>query len=175
MADTETTEKGAVTHGLRRVGSLPSPLPRKGGGGNRIFEPMLQEVRETVEKEAPDNENVYQEWFSLGEYSNATACSAAANFLRKKHGDRVEVKGWAFKPLRVDENTSVLFVRHDPTAVKKGAENEWQQRIEDNKVKFADRAAKIQATRARNKAAAEKEKAATSGGDKAGSRGMGRG
>ena len=92
----------------------------------------------------------------IGSYFNGSAASAAANVLRKRHGDRITVDGFAFQTKRADEDGEIrtgLFVKYDPEQIVEGEKEAFQQRLKDRAAKTAERRA------ARKAAAADGEMA----------------
>lgn len=88
-------------------------------------------------------------WIRIGSYANGSAATAAANVLRKRHGDKANVEGWTVKPKRSDDGRTHLYVKYEPGAIVDGARAEFEQRMKD-------RAAKYAAKKAADKAASEK-------------------
>lgn len=124
----EQTRERKVQYGVRRHGpEIPARATGGGGGagGNKVFAPLLEEVRNVVEAE-PD---ASKEYFGIADYENGSAAIAAANVLRQQLGDNIGVGGWDVAPRRTNGGkTMTLFVRFDPGAVVKGERAKWEQR-----------------------------------------------
>jgi hypothetical protein len=70
----------------------------------------------------------------IGSYANGSAASAAANVLRKRHGDKSAVEGFDIRVRRADkdgEPRTGLFVRFNPDAVIPGAREDFEKRMQD--------------------------------------------
>lgn len=70
----------------------------------------------------------------IGSYANGSAASAAANVLRKRHGDKSSVDGFDIRVRRADkdgEPRTGLFVRFNPDAIIPGAREDFEKRMQD--------------------------------------------
>ena len=78
-------------------------------------------------------------WVRIGKYQNQAAASAAANLLRKRHGDVEAVEGWRFECRRIDggENTG-LFVQYDPNVIIPGKKEENRAKYQEWKKRQAE-------------------------------------
>lgn len=90
-------------------------------------------------------------------YEKPTACTAAANVLRQRHGTP-DVEGWRFETRHVDRDVddgqggktkkqfTALYVSYDPTKMVPGGREAWDR-------KMKDREATLERKRAERKAA----------------------
>lgn len=94
----------------------------------------------------------------IGSYANGSAASAAANVLRKRHGDKQSVDGFAIRPVRVDgpdgQPRTGLFVNYDPKQIVAGERELFDKRLADREAKIKTRRAERDAEKAAAKAAA---------------------
>lgn len=93
------------------------------------LEDQLDKVRESSE--------YHNKWIRIGSYANGSAGTAAANVIRKRHGDKAEVEGWTIKPKRADDGRTHLYVRFTPGAIVEGARAAFEQRMKDRAAKYA--------------------------------------
>jgi hypothetical protein len=130
----------AVDYATAIVAELPEATP---SAGPSPLEDQLQEIIDNSEYHAPL-------WARIAKYSSAehvAAAGAAANILRRRHGDDESVEGWRFETRRVDNGmASGLFAQFSPNAIMPGKADEnkivyeaWRQRQAE--------AAKVRATR----------------------------
>lgn len=78
----------------------------------------------------------------IGSYANGSAASAAANVLRKRHGDKAAVDGFDIRVRRADkdgETRTGLFIRYNPDAVIPGAREDFEKRMKDREDSLAKR------------------------------------
>lgn len=91
----------------------------------------------------------------IASYRNRTAASAAANTLRKRHG-QPEASGLKFECHRNKEtDRSDLYVVFDPSWVTSDGQTAHEQELADEKAKRAEQARERRAKKAAEKAAAE--------------------
>jgi hypothetical protein len=84
----------------------------------------------------------------IASYANGSAASAAANQLRKEHGDSEIVDGWTVRTRRSDrevdgvvEPRTGLFVRFNPDAVVPGERDAFNTRMKERAAKLDERRA----------------------------------
>lgn len=87
------------------------------------------------------DKSLHGRFVRIGNYANGSAASAAANVLRKKHGDSAIVEGWTVRTKRANvvekdhEGNDItvprtgLFVKHEPDAVVDGAKAEHAAKV----------------------------------------------
>ena len=102
-----------------------------------------------------DTDEAHGRFVRIASYANGSAASAAANQLRKRHGDTESVDGFTIRTKReMDDNggepRTGLFVRFNPNAIVPGGHEDFQLRL-------AEREAKVQARREAREAEAEAE------------------
>lgn len=86
-----------------------------------------------------DTPAAHGKWVRIASYANGSAASAAANVLRKRHGDKEAVEGWTVRTKRADEDGEVrtgLFVRFNPEGVVAGAREDFDQRMQERRAKL---------------------------------------
>lgn len=83
------------------------------------------------------NAEYHGKWVRIGSYANGSAATAAANVLRKRHGDVAAVEGWSVKPKRSEDDRTFLYVKFEPGAIVEGARAEFEQRLKDRAAKYA--------------------------------------
>lgn len=114
------------------------------------LEPTLEKIAADYEaQKAAGNEKPITAIIAL--YGKPSACTAAANVLRQRHGTQ-DVEGWRFETRHVDRKDpetgeevtkTALFVNYDPTKMVPGGREAWDKKMADREKKLeAKRAAK---------------------------------
>ena len=102
----------SVSYDLEMHDDLPDRVTAQGAASP--LEDQLQVIMWDEDRWAP-------RWARIGRYANAAAAAAAANTLRKRHGDTPEVEGWRFESRRIDGgDASGLFAQYDPDQIVPG-------------------------------------------------------
>ena len=109
-------------------------LPSGGSVGSRpsAIEDNLTAI--VAEHEAGQHRG---KWRMIASYRVASAAGAAANILRRRHGDSVDVEGWEFATARDEtpgENGAVevrrgLFARYEPEKIVAGAAAKFEAKL----------------------------------------------
>ena len=104
----------SVDYATEIVAELPDATPTNGPSP---LEDQLKDIEANTEYH-------YPLWARIGKYSSAehvAAAGAAANILRRRHGDDESVEGWRFETRRVDNGAaSGLFAQYNPEATVPG-------------------------------------------------------
>lgn len=93
------------------------------------------------------NADFHGKWVRIGSYANGSAGTAAANVLRKRHGKDKTIEGWTFKPKRMDDDRTGLWVKYEPAAVIAGAKEQWEADVKAKKAAANEPAATSQTPR----------------------------
>jgi hypothetical protein len=132
----------SVDYATSIVSELPDQTP---SAGPSPLEDQLEEIAGNREYHAPL-------WARIAKYSSAehvAAAGAAANILRRRHGEDESVEGWRFETRRVDNGTaSGLFAQYNPELIMPGKAEQntvvyeaWRRRqAEAGKVRAMKRA-----------------------------------
>jgi hypothetical protein len=102
----------------------------------------------------------------IGSYANGSAASAAANVLRKRHGDKASVDGFDIRVRRADkdgEPRTGLFVRYNPEAIVEGGREDFERRMQAREDTLAKRRTEKEAQEAQEAKTTDKPKVAKSG------------
>jgi|SRR5215510_6634466 len=102
---------------------------------------------------------VHGKYVQIGDYANGSAASAAANVLRKRHGDKAAVDGFEIRVRRADRDgqpRTGLFVKYDPASIIDGERQSFNQRMAAREAKVAERRAEREAENGKAKVAAKK-------------------
>lgn len=95
------------------------------------------------------DEEKHGKYVRIGSYANGSAASAAANVLRKKHGDKAIVDGFEIRVKRTDVEGGVprtgLFVKYDPSLIVPGEREMFEKRLQAREEKVAARRAEREA------------------------------
>jgi hypothetical protein len=94
-----------------------------------------------------DTPDLHGKAVRIGKYKVQTACGAAANVLRQRHGRGPEAYGWTFatrvqapqdpaEQERFGDKVYSLFAIYDPTKIVKGADKKHEQYEADRKAKL---------------------------------------
>jgi len=104
----------SVDYATSIVSELPDATPSAGPS------PLEDQLADIV----ANREYHYPLWARIAKYSSAehvAAAGAAANILRRRHGDDETVEGWRFETRRVDNGTaSGLFAQYNPDVIVPG-------------------------------------------------------
>lgn len=97
-------------------------------------------------------EEAHGRFVRIGSYANGSAASAAANVLRKRHGDKAAVDGFTVKPARITgpngEPRTGLFVKFDPESIIPGERERFNERLKAREEKVAAKRAEREAAKA---------------------------
>lgn len=96
-------------------------------------------------------ERAHGKFVRIGSYANGSAASAAANVLRKRHGDKIAVDGFEVRTKRTDKDgqpRTGLFVKYDPAQIVTGERERFEQREKAREDKVAQRRAEREAAKA---------------------------
>jgi len=125
----------SVSYDLETYDDLPDGDGQR--RGQSPLEAQLQRIMDDEERHAP-------RWGRIGRYdgaSHAAAASAAANVLRKRHGERQAVEGWRFEVRRIEDGTATgLFAQYDPEIVEQGLKEQNDEKYEVYKQQQRERA-----------------------------------
>jgi len=105
--------------------------------------PLEDQIEKIVSEERSHGKFV-----RIGSYANGSAASAAANTLRKRHGDKASVDGFDIRVRRADkdgEPRTGLFVRYNPDAIVEGAREDFDKRMQQKADTLAKRRAQADA------------------------------
>lgn len=97
---------------------------------------------------------VHGKYVQIGDYANGSAASAAANVLRKRHGDKAAVDGFEVRVRRSDKDGQIrtgLFVKYDPQSMIPGEREEFDKRAKAREAKIAERRAAREAEKTASK------------------------
>ena len=86
----------------------------------------------------------------IGSYANGSAASAAANVLRKRHGDKAAVDGLELRVKRTESDgvpRTGLFVKYDPEQIIPGERELFEKRLNDREAKVAAKRAEREAAK----------------------------
>jgi hypothetical protein len=146
---TETTKRSQKPRDVDYTLEIVDDLPESAMQRRSPLEDQIDRIVAT-----PDS---HGRFVRIGSYANGSAASAAANVLRKRHGDKPTVDGYEIRTARSDVNGTPrtgLFVKYDPNVIIPGERDQFEQRLKDREAKVNERR--------REKAAAAKEEAAAS-------------
>lgn len=139
MADTATKriqKPRDVNYTLEVVDDLPDlDVPRRSPLEDQI-EKIMGESR------------VHGKYVQIGDYANGSAASAAANVLRKRHGDKAAVDGFEVRVRRADRDgqpRTGLFVKFAPEQIIPGEREAFEQRMKAREAKVEQRRAEREA------------------------------
>jgi hypothetical protein len=103
--------------------------------------PLEDQIKRIID--TPESHNRF---VRIASYANGSAASAAANQLRKRHGDKEAVDGYTVRTKRLAteddaEPRTGLFVRFNPDAIVPGARDEFDTRMKEREQKIESRRA----------------------------------
>ena len=141
----------SVDYATSIVSELPDATPSAGPS------PLEDQLADIV----ANREYHYPLWARIAKYSSAehvAAAGAAANILRRRHGEDESVEGWRFETRRVDNGAaSGLFAQYNPAEIVPGKAEQNQAVYE------AWRRRQAEASRQRTLRRAEKRDNGTEG------------
>jgi hypothetical protein len=115
-------------------------------------------LEDQIEKIVAES-RVHGKYVQIGDYANGSAASAAANVLRKRHGDKATVDGFEVRVRRADRDgqpRTGLFVKYDPEQIIDGERAEFDKRMKAREEKVAARRAEREAEQKTSKTPREK-------------------
>jgi hypothetical protein len=114
--------------------------------------PLEDQIEKIVSEERSHGKFV-----RIGSYANGSAASAAANTLRKRHGDKAAVDGFDIRVRRADkdgEPRTGLFVRYDPSNIVAGAREDFEKRMQTKEDTLAKRREQAQTAKGNGESSA---------------------
>lgn len=132
MAEKRVQKPRDVDYTLEIVDDLPDLAVQRRS-------PLEDQIEKIVEE--PRSHGKY---VRIGSYANGSAASAAANVLRKRHGDKAAVDGFEIRVKRADKDgqpRTGLFVKYDPKSIIEGEREAFEQRLKIREEKVIARRA----------------------------------
>lgn len=130
MAEKRVQKPRDVDYTLEIVDDLPDLAVQRRSPLEDQIEKIIAEPRS------------HGKYVRIGSYANGSAASAAANVLRKRHGDRAAVDGFEVRVKRTDTDgqpRTGLFVKYDPKQIIEGEREQFEARLKAREEKVIER------------------------------------